>query len=283
MTDWPFESGSFPPGHYHSPVPSIEEIRADQERLFDLTNRELPGIDLDEAGQLELLERIAAFYPELPFEQHATPERRYYFENPVYSWADAIFLYGMIRWIAPKRIIEIGSGFSSAVMLDTNELFFDSSIKCTFIEPYPDRLHQLLREGDFASTTVHQQRLQDVDTKVFSSLSAGDILFIDSSHVSKVGSDLNQIIFEILPALPAGVYIHFHDLFYPFEYPQEWIVEHGRIWNEAYLLRAFLECNPSFRIRIWNHYLAVIHKDRLQELMPLCSRNPGGSIWLQRV
>ena len=131
----------------------------------------------------------------------------------------------------------MGSGYSSCVILDTNELFFNNNISCIFIEPYPQLQESLLKENDKDKIEIIPKRLQDVEVSKFSSLSSGDILFVDSTHVSKVDSDVNYIFFEILPSLTNGVYIHFHDIFYPFEYPKEWIYE-GRAWNENYILRA---------------------------------------------
>jgi hypothetical protein len=187
----------------------------------------------------------------------------------------------MIRHLQPKRIIEVGSGYSSCVTLDTNELFLDNSVSCTFIEPYPQLLQSLLKEGDAEKINIVQQNLQDIGTNIFSELSEGDILFIDSTHVSKIHSDVNFIFSELLPCLKKGVYIHFHDIFYPFEYPKEWIYQ-GRAWNEVYLLRAFLQYNTNFEIQFFNSYLGHLHRDIFINDMPLCSKNPGTSIWLKK-
>src|SRR5207237_8125791 len=137
---------------------------------------------------------------------------------------------------------------------DVNELFFDNAIQCTFIDPYPQLLRTLMKESDFARTRIIGQRVQDVDVGIFRELEASDILFIDSSHVAKTGSDVNYILFKILPLLNEGVLIHFHDIFYPFEYPVDWVYE-GRSWNEAYLLRAFMQYNEAFEIQFFNSFL----------------------------
>lgn len=270
-----------PPGHYYSPIPSLEEIRHREDRIFDAMPRELPGIDLHEPEQLKLLEAFAAFYHELPFEPQKNGKLRYYYENPNYSYSDAIFLHCMIRHRRPKRIIEVGSGYSSCVILDTNELFFDHSIACTFIEPYPELLLSLIRAEDRQHMELVRSGIQDVPPERFAELAAGDILFIDSTHVSKVGSDVNYIFFEILPRLQSGVAVHFHDVFYPFEYPKKWVYS-GISWNEAYLLRAFLQYNEAFRILFFNTYLEHFHRERFLREMPLCMKNPGGSIWIQK-
>jgi len=271
------------PGHFYSPIPSMEDIRRYEKRIFDRSNRDLPGIDLNAQGQLRLIENFKAFYKEQPFRDDPSEERRYYFKNEYYLYSDAICLYCMMRHAQPQRIIEIGSGFSSFAMLDTNELFFDNRIRLTFIEPYPDRLRSRLNSKDTEVCTILSQPVQEVALSVFDGLVAGDILFVDSSHVGKVGSDVNHILFEIVPRLAKGVYIHFHDVFFPFEYPKQWIIEDGRYWNEDYMLRCFLQFNASFKIILWNQFLGTCHPESLEAAMPLCLKNTGGSLWLQRV
>ena len=271
-----------PPGHYYSALPSLEEVRNHATRIFDRTAVDIPGVDLNLEGQLVLLQELKAYYPELPFLAGKSDGLRYYFDNDLYSYSDAIFLYCMIRHARPKRIIEVGSGFSSCVCLDTNELFFENAIQCTFIEPDPQCLESLLKKKDLQTVDVIPKPLQEVELSFFAQLGEQDILFIDSSHVSKVGSDVNRVFFEILPLLEPGVLVHFHDVFYPFQYPAAWVYE-GRAWNEAYLLRGFLQYNRTFRIRLWNALLARFRADLLERVMPLCMKNTGGSIWLEKM
>ena len=261
----------------------MDEVRADKSRIFDRSLRELGGIDLKLDDQLKLLDELAHFYAEQPFKEDPTEGMRYYYSNGYFSYSDALLLYCMIRYAKPKRIIEIGSGFSSFVMLDTNERFFDNSIRMTFIEPYPDRLRSRLKNTDHNAVNLIPKRVQDVELERFSELRAGDILFVDSSHVSKVGSDVNHILFEILPRLSPGVFVHIHDIHYPFEYHEDWILKRQWFWNEAYLLRAFLQYNSAFKIRIWNQFLSKHFPEKVEKCMPLAAKNPGGSLWLQRV
>lgn len=270
-----------PPGHFYSPIPDLDEVRANEQQLFENGSTSMAGIDLNEAEQLELLKTLKPFYDTQPFQAERADGLRYFFENVNYSYSDAIFLHCMIRHLKPQRIIEIGSGYSSCVTLDTNERFFSNAINCTFIEPYPDLLRSLLKPSDEDRITILPTRLQDVPLETFLTLKAGDILFIDSTHVSKIGSDVNCILFEILPAIQPGVYIHFHDIFYPFEYPKEWIYE-GRSWNEAYVLRSFLQYNQQFKITLFNTFLEERHADWFHAEMPLCMRNKGGSLWLTK-
>jgi hypothetical protein len=167
------------------------------------------------------------------------------------------------------------------VTLDTNELFFGGTIKISFIEPHPELLLSLINEPDKNKQRIISSRLQDVDLSEFASLEANDILFIDSTHVSKINSDVNRIFFDILPNLSSGVHVHFHDIFFPFEYPKDWVYE-GRALNESYLLRAFLQYNNAFRIILMNTFMMRFHVPFFKEKMPLCLKDPGGSIWIRR-
>lgn len=271
-----------PPGHFYSPIPSSEDILRDEAKVFGPPPRDIPGINLRDSAQLELLQTFIGYYAGMPFQPQQTAGLRYYFDNPAYSYSDAIFLYCMIRHLQPKKITEIGSGYSSCVTLDCNELFFGNSIATTFIEPHPELLMSLLKETDRGNTRIIPRRLQDVDLTEFKTLEANDILFVDSTHVSKINSDVNRIFFEILPRLAPGVFIHFHDIFYPFEYPKAWHLE-GRAWNEAYLLRTFLQYNRSFEIVFMNTYMQHAHAALFREQLPLCLKNPGGSIWIRKI
>lgn len=272
-------------GHYYSPVPSLPDVRRDRARIFDRSLRSLPGVDFEDARQLELLHELAALYPEQPFTERPGAGNRYHLGNSWFGAADGLFLHLMMRHAQPQRVIEVGSGFSSLVMLDTNEHFFQGATHLTFIEPNAERLLSRLRPGDERRAEIIEQPVQDVDLALFRELTAGDILFIDSSHVSKVGSDVNHLLFSVLPQLAPGVLIHFHDVPYPFEYPEDWI-QYGFAWNEAYMLRAFLQFNSEFRIRLWNSYVTQFHGDFLRARMPLCCGGVdfgvGGSLWLER-
>lgn len=266
-----------PPGHFYSPIPSTDEVRARETEIF-AAPPSLPAIELNAAAQLALLESLERYYADVPFPRTQSVETRYWYENWAYSYGDAILLYAMLREHRPRRVIEIGSGFSSAVMLDTRERFgLDFSLTC--IEPDPATLRALLRPGD--EVELLDVPVQSVPLARFDLLGAGDVLFVDSTHVSKTGSDVNRIVFEILPRLAAGVLVHFHDMFYPFEYPKEWVYE-GRAWNEDYLLRAFLAYNGAFEIVLFTTFLAQFHRETLARAMPLAMENPGGALWLRR-
>jgi len=273
-----------PPGHFYSPYPDLDEY---ERRVAVLVDRDRPllGIDLREKDQLALLEELVPLLADAPFPEHRPegddePRWRYWYDNFAYGYSDGAVLHAMLRRLAPRRIVEVGSGFSSAMMLDTVDGWLPAT-EITFVEPYPELLESLLRSGDEARVTIHRGAVQDVGEDVFTALGAGDLLFVDSTHVVKAGSDVNHLIFEVFPRLAQGVWIHLHDIFYPFEYPADWVRE-GRAWHEAYLLRAFLTYNPHFAIRWFQDFLWQHHREAMRRL-PGVAANSGGNIWLERV
>ena len=232
--------------------------------------------------QLSLLSTFGELAKDLPFTEKKQSGLRYYYENDFYSYADAIFLSCMLLSFRPKRIVEVGSGYSSAVMLDINERFLDGAVDMTCIDPDVAPLRSLLKKEDEKRVHILEEKVQSIDQSIFASLQADDILFIDSSHVCKAGSDVHFLLFTVLPMLRPGVIIHIHDIFYPFEYPEQWLRE-NRAWNEVYAVRAFLTHNERFKIVLWNQYLATLHRPVLERTLPLCMRNTGGSLWLRKV
>jgi predicted O-methyltransferase YrrM len=268
------------PGHFYSPIPDLNDVRARAEQIFDRDRAQLPRIELNVADQLALLEPFAKLYAEQPFAAEPSDGLRYGFVNGYFPWGDGLALYSMLRHLRPNQVIEIGSGFSSALMLDVNERFLDGKLRMTFIEPYPERLNTLLRPADRTTATVLEKPLHAVPDSVFTELEPGDVLFIDSTHVSRIGSDVNRLWLELVPALPAGVHVHVHDIFWPFEYPEEWVYR-GLAWNEAYLVRALLVGHPELRITWFNNYLHCRHRDAVTAAMPLWANDPGASLWLR--
>jgi len=269
----------YPPGHYHSPLPDLAEVRAREADIFAMPS-ELPGIDLRPAAQLELLAEFAKFSAELPWGPAQETGLRYRLDNGWFAHGDGVALYGMLRNFRPKRYVEVGSGWSSAAVLDVNDIFLGHDLEFTFIEPNPERLHSLLRPKDVDRVELVSRPVHQASPEIFGRLEAGDILFIDSSHVSRIGSDVNYLFLEVIPSLPAGVHVHVHDIFYPFEYPREWVYR-GRAWNENYLLRACLMNNDSLQITWFNSYLGAFHRAQVAAVLPSWGVDPGGSIWLQ--
>ncbi|CAN5400059.1 class I SAM-dependent methyltransferase [soil metagenome] len=269
------------PGHYYSPIPDLKKIKQYENSIFDSCKKNIPGIDLNEEGQKDLLDQFTSFNQEFPFKNipQQNPKLRYYIKNNFFNKSDAFYLFAFLRKFKPKRVIEVGSGYSSAVILDTNNIFLVNKVESTFIEPYPERLKSLLKRDD-SNFTIIEKKVQYVNPHAFKILEKDDILFIDSSHISKVGSDLNYILFQILPVLKPGVPIHFHDICFPFEYPKEWVMN-GIYWNEAYLLKSFLMFNNNFEFLIFNDFLAIHHHVWLAENINH-AKDPGGSLWLRK-
>lgn len=270
-----------PPGHFHSPIPDLDYIQKHRNELFSGGNTTVPGIQLHAEEQLKLISKLAAHYSQMPFSEEKREGLRYYFDNSCFGHGSAIILYAIMRYFRPNRIVEIGSGYSSAVMLDVNDRFFAGGISCSFIEPHPSRLFSLLTDADQQKHEVIVDVVQNVPNEIFTDLKENDILFIDSSHVAKIGSDVVHLLTDILPILQTGVIIHIHDIYWPFEYPEDWILS-GIAWNESYLVKAFLQFNSSFDILLFNSYLAAHHREAMQEHMPLFMPDAGSSLWIKK-
>jgi predicted O-methyltransferase YrrM len=270
-----------PPGHFYSPFPNVDDYERRVAKLRD-PHRDLIGIDLRESEQLALLETIGALVADIAFPEHPDPHgaTRYWFDNPAYAYGDGTVLHGMLRHLRPRRVVEVGSGYSSAMILDTVDGWLGGT-ELTLIEPHPELVRGVLRPGDEARMTIHELGVQDVSWDVFDRLEQGDVLFVDSTHVVKAGSDVNHLVFEVLPRLRAGVWVHLHDVFFPFEYPEAWVRE-GRAWHEAYLVRAFLAFNGTFEIRWFQDFLWSRHRARLERI-PWVAENPGANLWLEKV
>lgn len=265
----------YPAGHFHSPLPSESEV---SEFLSSPMNENIAGVDLNEAGQEQLLTDLAIYWPEFDWPLERSAEKRYFLNNDMFLGADATQLYAMMRKFPPKHVIEVGSGFSSALMLDIADRH-GIDAEFTFIEPFPDRLRSLLRKND--QREIIESRVQDVPLQVFQKLEHGDLLFIDSSHVAKIGSDVCFLFFEVLPQLQSGVIVHIHDIAWPFEYPSPWLRQ-GRAWNEAYFLRAFLQHNAAFEILLFNSWAAKYSQVWKQNAIEPMKATLGGSIWIRK-
>lgn len=199
----------------------------------------------------------------------------------MFSLPDALMLHSMIREYKPRHIVEIGSGYSTFVMLDTIEFFMEDDCSIICIEPYPDRLFSRLRKGDRERITIYEQFVQKVSLELFQKLDAGDILFIDSSHVAKMGGDVLWEYFYILPCLKPGVLIHIHDMFYPFMYPLDWMRE-GRAYNEAFIVRALLMNSREYQVLAWNDMMLKKCYEEYLENWKRVYMPYGVSMWLQK-
>jgi hypothetical protein len=270
----------FPPGHFYSPVPSISAVLAREGQLFAHPET-LPGINLNAAGQRSMLQAIAPWCAQHPFDHTGADAPRFVHPNDNYALGEAVLYFGLVHALRPARVIEVGSGYSTMALLDALDGAGLPDTLVTCVEPYPALVQSLQRPTDASRLRILPHEVQDVPLDEFAALQAGDILFIDSTHVSKIGSDVHSLYFEVLPRLAPGVVVHVHDVYFPFEYPRLWLMQ-GRGWNEVYLLRAFLQFNPAFEIICWNSWLAHAHPDLLTPI-PHALAQPGSGLWLRRV
>lgn len=225
-------SPAFPDGHFYSPIVDIKSAKDSEQRIWP-EYPEVLGINFNENLHKKYLEYYFPKYISLydyPDELSPNdPPFCFFTNNSQFSWLDSRTHFVMMHTKKPKKIIEIGSGFSSLLSADINRRFFLNDMDIICIEPYP---RDFLKSGIPGLTQLIQEKVEDVPLSVYDSLECGDVLFIDSSHVSKTGSDVNHIYFEILPRLKRGVIIHIHDIFLPFDYKKEWVLEEKRSWNE---------------------------------------------------
>jgi hypothetical protein len=271
-----------PPGHFFSPV--VDPAEADR-HISRLERNPIPllldGIRIDREKMIEKWNNLLLFLNNIPFSQFKASGFRYAFENPAYSWGDGSILYAMLRSHQPRRVIEVGSGWSSACALDTVGTYFKRECEFTFVDPYPQLLISLIGKVT-TNVRIIEMPIQQVPLATFSVLQAGDILFIDSTHVLRTGSDVCFELFEILPRLAVGVLVHFHDMYWPFEYPRLWAVDENRSWNELYAVRAFLTNNDDWNIIFFNDYFAKTERKLIAASYPDFLKNSGGALWLQR-
>ena len=270
----------FPLGHFYSPVADPVDIRRREGRIWARQDA-MSGIDLHEDRQLALLRQLKGLVDDLdwPVDKPEDPTQ-YFYGNDQYPVLDAEFLWAALRHFRPRRFIEVGSGFSSLITAQANRRHFGGALEFSCIEPYP---RQFLIDGVEGVSRLVRERVEDVDPAFFDHLDQGDILFIDSSHVSKVGSDVNHLFFEVLPRLRPGVLVHIHDIFLPDEYPKAWVIDQGRHWNEQYLVRAFLQFNRAWEVVWAAHFMGTRHTAAVQDVFGRFPRlGGGGSLWLQR-
>ncbi|MBM3095520.1 class I SAM-dependent methyltransferase [Ensifer sp. T173] len=273
----------YPPGHFFSPIVDPEQLRRVVPKTRPMPPKSLPDVAIDDAAMTKLwTDVLAPIANTATFSDEPGKVHRYHYKNPSYCVGDGTVLRAMLLSIKPKRMVEVGCGWSSACTMDTIEEG-ELTTQITFVEPFPKLLRDVLRENDIARARIIEAGVQDAPMEIFTELEAGDILFIDSTHVVKTGSDVAYELAEILPRLNPGVIIHFHDIFYPFEYGYKWIMEDNRSWNEIYSIRSFLAFNSCFHIMFFNDYMAQLHGDHMLKTFPPFIRNSGGALWLRRL
>ena len=273
----------FPNGHFYSPVVDPDSIKARTGEIWD-GRQTIMGVDFDHAGHVKLLAEVFPkwigdfTYPmEAADAIDAQGRQGFFLGNDQFSNIDARTLFVFLREFKPKRVIEVGSGFSSLMMADVRRRFLDASTALQCVEPYP---RAFLRDPSYGFELI-ESKVEHVPLSFFESLAAGDFLFIDSSHVSKTGSDVNYLIFEVIPRLPAGVLVHVHDIFLPNDYPYEWVVNNNRSWNEQYVLQAYLMFNPKAQVIFGSSYAHEVLPSEAAAAVGEGVPTFGGSLWFR--
>ena len=272
----------FPAGHFYSPVVDSRELRAREAKVWP-ERPTVTGIDFNDAYHRQVLEEFfPAYYGD--FAYPAKPDGQplgFYVDNDQFGWLDCRALFVLLRAWRPKRFVEVGSGFSTLLVADVNRRFLGGAMKICCIEPYP---RPFLRSPALGIEQLIARKVQEVDLGLFSELEAGDVLFVDSSHVAKTGSDVNHLCFEVLPRLRRGVRIHFHDIFLPADYPKQWVLEDNRGWNEQYLVRALLMYSTHFKVLFGSSHAFHAHAEALRSALgdPSGAYYGGGSLWLEK-
>ncbi len=268
--------------HYYEPLFHPGDLRGPLDQV-----RPLPGIDLNAEGQLKLLAEFS-FQDEiqaLGASQDPIPigNGSFTIDNGNFMHGDVSFYYNVIRHFRPKRIVEIGSGNSTKVALmaaqaNERQAGADFETEIVAIEPSPWFRHPRLE--------LIESRVENVGTAPFENMAENDILFIDSSHMIRPQGDVLYEFLELLPKLNPGVIVQIHDIFTPFDYPEEWVVHENRFWNEQYLLEAFLSGNREFEIIGALYWLNRTHHEAFVEACPLAGlpgAYPPHSWWMRKL
>ncbi len=272
------------PRHYESPIPYIHGL---SEEVWKRRS-EMIGVDLRAQEQVDMVRGFADIYRsefnEFPVQDPGIPGQ-YYVNNRYFESVDGEVLYCFVRHFKPKTVIEIGGGNSTLLfaqaMNKNKEEDPGYNGELTVIDPHP---RQDIRDSISHLGTFMKMRVQDVSLEEFEVLGPDDILFIDSSHVLRIGSDVQYEILEIIPRLKQGAIIHFHDIFLPADYPRSWVIDNLRFLNEQYVLQAFLTFNRQFEVLFAASYMHLNHPAVLEEAFNTYRRDRAwpGSLWLRR-
>ena len=267
--------------HFYSPVPDTQSLKLD-----DQTRKFIAADEAQVDAACAALNELAYEY-ETEFSAIASRPRygngeeisEFRFGKAPYTTLEAELLYGLIRKQKPSQIIEIGCGHTTLLMAEAIRMEPDYAPKLECIEPYrPEYLSHLPAEV----TSFRDEPIQSVPLERFSLLEAGDILFIDSSHVVSYDSDTVHEITRILPTLKPGVLVHFHDIFLPYDYPNEWLQDSKFFWTEQYMLAAMLNGNARYKILYPLHQVYRERRESMQDLFPLLSEahHRPGAFWI---
>lgn len=274
--------------HFYSPVPDTEVLKSKRD-LWEKGSA-MAGVDLNLSVQMNFLERVFPQYEKecrFPVSKTSVPYE-YYIRNGAFGLISASVLHSMIRHFKPSTIIEVGSGNSTyvaarAALMNASE---GHPTQLMAVEPYPN---PVLRKGFPGLSKLVEKKIEDLGLEFFSQLGDTDMLVIDSSHVVRIGGDVNFIYLELLPRLKRGVVVHSHDIFFPKDYPEAWVIGMRRFWTEQYLLQAFLTYNNQFEVLWCASYMYLKHGEKLRSVFPpllgagVSHNYFSSSFWMRRV
>jgi len=270
--------------HFYEPVPDTRTL---PNELW-VKHTDMVGVRFDKDQQINLLFKFQSMFEKefekFPKEQTKIPYQ-YFVYNNSFEFVDGEIYYCMIRYFKPRKIIEIGAGYSSylaaqAILKNKEE---GKECKLIVVDPYPN---ETIKKGFPGLSELIKLKVEDINISLFQELKENDILFIDSSHILKINNDVHYLYLEVLPKLNKGVFVHIHDIFLPADYPRKWVLNDYKFWNEQYLLQAFLTFNNSFEVVFGASYMHLKHKDILKKIFssykPSCNIGPG-SFWIKRI
>lgn len=264
---------SYPDGHFYSPMVDPDDIARRAPQIWPPVPP-TRGLDWRDADQLRL---FATLLPAMLDMRDTMNDGWHFQDNTQFTGLDALAYHAILRWLKPETVVEIGSGYSTLLAFDTRERYLGGqrpAISC--IEPFPTTLLRPV----IGKIELVVQPIWNIDPAAAEVLGPGDILFVDSSHVSKTASDVNTIFFDFLPRLRSGVYVHIHDIFLPYEYPRHWVIDDERNWNEQYLLQALLTDSVRYEIVFGCAYIGGLHRKILDAAFGP-DQLGGGSLWLR--
>jgi hypothetical protein len=262
---------------FYSPIPDLGQLAPD---AFSRRS-ELPGTGWDLERQLAFVRSLRPALEEFRAVADGGGDAWQYAPNLSYTTADAAMLYAMVRTGRPRRIVELGSGHSTLVTAQAarRNAADGPAPALEVFDPFPSVVTDELP----GLTRLERIAAQQVPLETFEALEAGDVLFVDTTHTVKVGSDVNFIVLEVLPRLREGVHVHLHDIFLPYEYPRQWLEDYGLYWTEQYLVHAFLVFNSGYEVLAAMHALQRDRRDAMVELLPPGAADwPGGAFWMRR-
>lgn len=267
------------PANFYSNIPSVSEVLSS----YEYDENAVPYLNESIFNKKILREELLAL---MPYSEDFTPPENgdevncdcYFWNNSQFSFSDAMSYYAYVRRIKPKTVVEIGSGFSTLIAMEALIKNGSGVLKC--IEPFPRPF--ISKFGNSGAIELHKTRAQDVTPEMLNSmLSDNDILFIDSTHTVKTGSDCLHIYLRLLPFINKKIYVHIHDIFLPFGLPKDWLLDSQIYWTEQYLLLAWMIDNPRVRLLFGSAYHKHFNRELLDSFMHGRSLGGGGSFWLE--